>query len=122
MSDAKLLEAWRVLEPEERRRVRLEEAVVERWEARSRSLAVEWLDLLRARPLVNGAWAMAALMTVLVATPVGALWGLVPRAVSGQLAAGAVAPARALARVAAGSPARVAAAHRMSVGPVRRDG
>ena len=98
MSDAKLVEAWRVFDPEQGPRGRLEEAVVERWEARSRSLVTEWLDLLRARPVVNGAWVLAALLTVLVATPVGALAGLVPRAMAGQVTNRAASPGKVLAK------------------------
>lgn len=55
MSDDRLKQAWTVLEPSQAQRVRVEERVVAAWESRERSLFSEWLDVLRARPLLNGA-------------------------------------------------------------------
>lgn len=81
MSDEQLRRAFDVLNPGEAQRVRVEARVVTAWEARSRSLLEEWLDVLRARPLVNGAWVMAAMLVLMVATPIGAiLAAAVPRA------------------------------------------
>ncbi len=75
MSDEKLKRAFDVLIPSAGQRVRLEERVVTAWDARSRSLLDEWLDVLRARPLVNGAWVLAAMVVLMVATPLGAILG-----------------------------------------------
>lgn len=79
MSDEKLTRAFDVLNPPGTQRVRVEERVVTAWEARSRSLLEEWLDVLRARPLVNGAWVLAAMVVLLVATPFGAILAALSR-------------------------------------------
>ena len=81
MSDETLKRAFDVFVPSAGQRVRLEERVVTAWDARSRSLLEEWLDVLRARPLVNGAWVLAAMVVLMVATPLGAILGAaLPRA------------------------------------------
>ena len=80
MSDERLKRAWTVLEPSEPQRVRVEERVVTSWELRQRSLFSEWLDVLRARPLLNGAWMLAAMAVLLFTTPVGGLLAAIPKA------------------------------------------
>jgi hypothetical protein len=52
---------------------RMQVRVLEGYERRSRSLAREWLGLLRARPLANSAWLAAAAAILLVSTPLGAV-------------------------------------------------
>ena len=79
MSDERLKRAWTVLEPSEPQRVRVEERVVTSWESRQRSLFSEWLDVLRARPLLNGAWMLAAMAVLLFTTPVGGLLAAIPK-------------------------------------------
>ncbi len=80
MSDERLKRAFDPLNPTQAQRVRVEERVVTAWESRSRSLFWEWLDVLRARPVVNGAWVVAAMAVLLLATPVGAILGALTRA------------------------------------------
>lgn len=80
MSDERLRRAWQVMEPAEAQRVRVEERVVAAWESRSRSLFAEWLDVLRARPVVNAAWVLAAVAILLITTPIGGLLAVIPRA------------------------------------------
>lgn len=75
MSDETLKRTFDVLDPSEGQRVRVEERVITAWDTRSRSLLEEWRDVLRARPLVNGAWVLAAMVVLMVATPVGAILG-----------------------------------------------
>ncbi|MER2561627.1 MAG: hypothetical protein ABTQ32_12950 [Myxococcaceae bacterium] len=79
MSDERLKRAWTVLEPSEAQRVQVEERVVTAWESRQRSLFSEWLDVLRARPLLNGAWVLAAMAVLVFTTPVGALLTALPK-------------------------------------------
>lgn len=79
MSDERLGRAWQVLEPTESQRVRVEDRVVTGWESRQRSLFSEWLDVLRARPLLNGAWMLAAMAVLLFTTPVGGLLAAIPK-------------------------------------------
>ncbi|MDP1918103.1 MAG: hypothetical protein Q8L14_17795 [Myxococcales bacterium] len=80
MSDERLKRAFDALNPSQAQRVRVEERVVTAWESRSRSLFWEWLDVLRARPVVNGAWVVAAMAVLVLATPVGAILGALTRA------------------------------------------
>ena len=80
MSDETLKHAFDALNPSQAQRVRVEERVVTAWESRSRSLFREWLDVLRARPLVNGAWVVAAMAVLVLATPFGAILAAVTRA------------------------------------------
>lgn len=85
MSDDRLKQAWTVLEPSQAQRVRVEERVVAAWESRERSLFSEWLDVLRARPLLNGAWVLAAMAVLLFTTPVGGLLAAIPKLQAVQL-------------------------------------
>lgn len=85
MSDERLRRAWQVMAPTEAQRVRVEEGVVTEWESRERSLFSEWLDVLRARPLLNGAWVLAAMAVVLFTTPVGGLLVAIPKLQAVQL-------------------------------------
>lgn len=80
MSDETLKRTFDALNPTQAQRVRVEERVVTAWESRSRSLFWEWLDVLRARPVVNGAWVVAAMAVLLLATPVGAILAALTRA------------------------------------------
>lgn len=85
MSDERLRRAWQVMAPTEAQRVRVEERVVTAWESRERSLFSEWLDVLRARPLLNGAWVLAAMAVLLFTTPVGGLLAAIPKLQAAQL-------------------------------------
>jgi hypothetical protein len=80
MSDERLRRAFEVLEPTLSQRSRVEARVVTAWESRQRSLFTEWLDVLRGRPLVNGAWMLAAMAVLLLTTPIGGLLSAIPRA------------------------------------------
>lgn len=85
MSDERLKQTWTVLEPSQAQRVRVEARVVAAWESRERSLFSEWLDVLRARPLLNGAWVVAAMAVLLFTTPVGGLLAAIPKLQAVQL-------------------------------------
>jgi hypothetical protein len=85
MSDERLKQAWMALEPTEAQRVRVEERVVTGWESRQRSLFSEWLDVLRARPLLNGAWMLAAMAVLLFTSPVCGLLAAIPKVQSVEL-------------------------------------
>ncbi|MBX7100629.1 MAG: hypothetical protein K1X89_23150 [Myxococcaceae bacterium] len=65
--------AFETLEPSPNTRAALQARVEAAYEARPRSLWLEWLNVLRGRPLVNGAWATAAALVLFVATPLSAL-------------------------------------------------
>ena len=59
------------LEPEVAVRARLEERVLAAYEAEQRSLAAEWLDLFRVRPVRAAARTVAAAASLLLLTPLG---------------------------------------------------
>ncbi len=71
--DVKLTRAFDGLALAPHRQAQLESLIVERSLARRPSLAREWLDVLRARPVVHGAYFVAATAALWLATPVGPL-------------------------------------------------
>ncbi len=77
--DQKLTEAFVELSPEPVRVARMQVRVVAGYDARPKSLALEWWSLLRARPLTNGALMAAAALILFFTTPMGALAGLLGR-------------------------------------------
>lgn len=108
MSDERLDRAWQVLEPTESQRVRVEARVVTAWESRQRSLFSEWLDVLRARPLLNGAWMLAAMAVLLFTTPVGGLLAAIPKVQSVALTSRSTSSGATAGLVRAASPTEVA--------------
>jgi len=87
--DRKLTGAYAALEPDAPARARMQVRVLDGHERRPRSLWREWLNLLRARPIANGALIAAAAVILWVTTPLGAI-PLLPRALQ-QLSSRAVA-------------------------------
>ena len=69
--------AWDAVGPDEASLLRMESVVLAAYTVQHRSLAVEWLELLRARPLTNTLLFAAAAAVLLLATPLGALFALV---------------------------------------------
>ena len=65
--------AFETLEPSPNTRAALQARVEAAYQARPRALWLEWLNVLRGRPLVNGAWAAAAALVLFVTTPLSAL-------------------------------------------------
>jgi hypothetical protein len=96
--DVKLAEAFAALEPEPAARARMQVRVLEGHAQRSRALWREWLDLLYARPLANGALIAAAGLALFFTTPLGLLPSLL-RAASGAPLSSARAPHHSLAQV-----------------------
>ena len=66
-------DAIRSLGPTPEQVMRMERAVEHGLDARPPSLVREWIDLVVARPVANGALAMAAGVALALATPAGAL-------------------------------------------------
>jgi len=71
--DQQLLEAFGALEPGTERRARLEERILADHIADRRSLAAEWVDLIRVGPVLHAGYAVAAVAGLAVITPVGTL-------------------------------------------------
>ena len=92
--DRRLSEAFGALEPSPPQVARLQSEVLAGYEARSRSLVREWLDLLRARPVAHTAWLSAAVVILLFTTPVGAFANLLLRSLSPSAQGHATAPVR----------------------------
>jgi hypothetical protein len=77
-----------VLTPAPARQARLQVRTLEGYEARPRSLALEWWSLFRARPIANGALIAVAALILVFTTPLGALAELLGRTpLRGSLAA-----------------------------------
>lgn len=66
-------DAIRALDPTTEQVAQMQRAVERGLDARPPSLVREWVDLLRARPVANGALAIAASIALGLATPAGAL-------------------------------------------------
>lgn len=71
MNETDLTTAWTVLEPDARRRARIETRVFEWLEASETSIAGEWLGLLKVEPLAVLAYAAAGAVSLVLLTPVG---------------------------------------------------
>jgi hypothetical protein len=76
MTDAELGALWATLEPNVRRRARIETRVFEWLEAGETSIAGEWLALLRVAPLTGLAYASVGALALVLFTPVGWLVSL----------------------------------------------
>lgn len=77
--DRALAEAMAALDPADARLARMEEAVLSGLRERPPSLVAEWLDLFQSRPVVHGAYALAAAAVLLATTPTGAALALLLR-------------------------------------------
>jgi hypothetical protein len=71
--DHDLAHAMRALDPDDLQLARMERVVLRAFEAEQRSLATEWIDLLRVRPVVHGGYALAAAALLLLLSPLGML-------------------------------------------------
>lgn len=86
MSDPRLTRGFEVLSPRPEQVLRIDAAVRARLAAGTWSLGREWWDLLRARPLVNGAWVVAAALALIASTPLAAapaIWSRISQAPPG---------------------------------------
>jgi len=63
--DRALLDAMQSLEPDAAQTRAMRARVLEAYEADHTSLAAEWLELLRVRPLAHGGWLLAAAAVLL---------------------------------------------------------
>jgi len=72
MSDA-LTDHLRALDPNAAQRRRIRDGVDSQLEAAETTLLTEWLDLLRARPLVHSLYALGAAALLLVLSPLASL-------------------------------------------------
>lgn len=72
--DKELARAFRSLDPGDRQVDRMARPVMAAFRMRHRTLASEWLWLLRARPVANTALALVAALMLLVTTPMGTPW------------------------------------------------
>jgi hypothetical protein len=71
MNDAELIATWSMLEPQARRRARIETRVFELLEASETSMFGEWLGLLRVDPLSALTFAAVGALSLFVLTPIG---------------------------------------------------
>ena len=71
MNDTDFTRSWTLLEPDSRRRARIETRVFEWIEASETSLAGEWLGLLKVEPLMGVAFASVGAAALWLLTPVG---------------------------------------------------
>lgn len=71
MNEIDLTAAWTMLEPDARRRARIETRVFDWLEARETSIAGEWLGLLKVEPLTVLTYAAAGAVSLVLLTPVG---------------------------------------------------
>jgi hypothetical protein len=71
MNDAELIATWSALEPNARRRARIETRVFEWLEASESSLLGEWLGLLKVEPLKGLAYVAVGALSLVLLTPVG---------------------------------------------------
>jgi hypothetical protein len=77
MNDSELENLWSSLEPDARRRARIETRVFEWLEASETSLAGEWLGLLKMEPWAGLAYAGVGALSLVLLTPAGWLAALV---------------------------------------------
>jgi hypothetical protein len=77
MNDAELIATWSMLEPETRRRVRIETRVSDWLAASEISLFGEWLGLLKVEPLSGLAYVSVGALSLFLLTPLGWLLSLV---------------------------------------------
>ena len=71
MNDAELIATWSMLEPQARRRARIETRVFEWLEASESSLLGEWLGLLKVEPLTGLAYVSVGGLSLVLLTPIG---------------------------------------------------
>jgi hypothetical protein len=71
MNDTELMTLWSSLDPDTRRRTRIETRVFEWLEASETSIAAEWLGLLKLEPLTALAYASIGAVSLFLLTPVG---------------------------------------------------
>lgn len=71
MSDRDFTQSWALLEPDARRRARIETRVFDWLEAGETSLAGEWLGLLKIEPVTGLAYASVGAVSLVLLTPVG---------------------------------------------------
>jgi hypothetical protein len=71
MNDTDLTRSWALLEPDSRRRGRIETRVFDWIEASETSIAGEWLGLLKLEPLRGLAFASVGAVSLVLLTPVG---------------------------------------------------
>jgi hypothetical protein len=76
MNDAELIATWSMLEPQARRRARIERRVFDWLEASETSLLGEWLGLLKVEPLVGLAYVSVGALSLFLLTPLGWLLSL----------------------------------------------
>jgi hypothetical protein len=77
MNDAELIATWSLLEPQARRRARIETRVFDWLEASETSLLGEWLGLLKVEPLAGLAYVSVGALSLFLLTPLGWLVSLV---------------------------------------------
>lgn len=73
LRDEALRDRFAALEPPEEALDRMEEAALAAFDATQRSLAAEWVELLRVRPAAHGVLTLAAALALLIVTPLGSL-------------------------------------------------
>ena len=71
MNDTDFTQSWTLLEPDSRRRARIETRVFDWLEASETSLAGEWLGLLKVEPMTGLAFASAGALSLVLLTPLG---------------------------------------------------
>ncbi|MBN2498928.1 MAG: hypothetical protein JXR96_30340 [Deltaproteobacteria bacterium] len=71
--DRTLSRAMNALNPGPAQLARMESSVLTALERSRRSLAAEWIELLRVRPLVHAGYSLAAAAGLLLVTPLGAV-------------------------------------------------
>jgi hypothetical protein len=82
--DSLLITAMAALGPTPNQVARLQGGIEARLEREQVSLAAEWLELLRRRPLAHGGLVLAAACALLLTTPLGALlWSLLGASLHG---------------------------------------
>jgi hypothetical protein len=77
MNEADLAALWSQLEPDRRRRTRIDARVLDWLEASEMSLAGEWLALLKVEPVTGLAFAGVGALSLGLFTPVGWIMALV---------------------------------------------
>ena len=71
MNDTDFTQSWALLEPDSRRRARIETRVFDWLEAGETSIVGEWLGLLKVEPLRALAYASVGAVSLFLQTPVG---------------------------------------------------
>jgi hypothetical protein len=71
MNDTEIGNAWSTLEPDGRRRARIETRVFDWLEAAETSLLAEWLGVLKLEPLTSLAFVAVGAASLVLLTPLG---------------------------------------------------